>query len=881
MSNCFNIAIDSHDFHLLFNQEQIDKFDPQFKKIAQSFLEDKWEALFVLGMKEEIDFECPTLHFLQKVAVAFITDLTHQPSLEILRERIQIKPSADRVETLLSFKPFIKEAHFITKEWLQNIYSQLQHFFAQKISDYPGRVKKFLNEFNQDLTIAESIFFHLVENPENGRYPFAFLATYAKKLEDGRIQQAPLLEILEEYKENPTKVMDLLNCLNAASDFSPLISQLMVSGELFHPLGLTVNEAYEFLKEVPTLEKLGIVCRIPNWWKKKSNSIVLNVKVGENKSALFGLNSLISLKPELRLDDQKLTQADIRKILESSGQLLLIKGKWIEANPKKLQALLDLMETMPREVTLQQALQQEIHLPSPESDPDLEKNIQISHGKWLNAQLQKLTNPSIIRKTNLPKGLQATLRPYQIEGYNWLNALFNLGFGALLADDMGLGKTLQVLAWLMKEYQRDPKKKALIIVPASLLGNWKKEIEKFTPELTFEVLHSRSSVKDFSQTPYEKLPFLTITTYNMSFRIEHLREHCWDFLILDEAQAIKNPLTKQAQTIKSLKAQKRLAMTGTPIENNLINLWSIFDFLNSGLLGSLNEFKKFMKNSKGDPQLLNKLQTIISPFLLRRLKSDKSIIQDLPDKIEQNDYIELSEKQKVLYHQVIDQLAKSLEEDQGENPFQRSALVLKALMQLKQICNHPDQYLGQQAYAFKDSGKFKMLKEIGESIAANHECVLVFTQFREMVEPLNRELEKIFGCKGLVLHGQTPVREREKIVKTFNDQKVYIPYMVLTVKAAGIGLNLTQANHVIHFDRWWNPAVENQATDRAYRIGQHKNVMVHKFVCLQTLEESIDKMLQDKQNLADSIIQSSSESWLTSLSDQELLDILKLQLIVD
>lgn len=877
MKNYFDVAIDPQDFHLLFNQEQLEEFDPKAKELAQSFLKDKWETLFVLGMQEEIDFECSSLRFLQKVAMAFITDLTRQPGLEMVRETVQIEPSADRIETLLSFKSFVKEAHFITKEWLQTIYSHLKQIFAQKISNYPGSVKKFLNEFNQDLTIVESLFFHLVENSEGGPYPFAFLVTYTRKLAEGHIQHAPLMEILEEYKENPSKVMELLNCLNAVSEFSPLISQFMVSGELVHPLGLTANEAYEFLKEVPMFENFGIVCRIPNWWKKKSNSISLNIKVGETKPSLFGWNSLLPLKPELRVDDQKLTKADIRKILETSEQLLLIKGKWVEANPQKLQALLDLMETMPSEVTLQQALQQEIHLTLPEDD-NLEENIQISHGKWLNTQLQKLTNPSIIRKTALPKGLKATLRPYQVEGYNWLHALSNLGFGALLADDMGLGKTIEVLAWLLKEHQRDPRKKALLIVPASLLGNWKKEIEQFTPELTFQIIHNPPSVKKFSDIPYEKLPFLNITTYGMSIRLDRLQDHSWDFLILDESQAIKNPLTKQAQTIKSLEAQKRLAMTGTPIENNLLNLWSIFDFLNGGLLGSLQKFKNFVKNSQNDPQLLNKLQTIISPFFLRRLKSDKSIIQDLPDKIEQNDSIELSEKQKVLYHQVIDHLAESLKNDQAASPFQRSALVLKTLTQLKQICNHPDQYLGQPTYAFKDSGKFKMLKEIGESIAANHECVLVFTQFREMVDPLHRELEKIFGSKGLVLHGQTPIPEREKIVKAFNDQEVYIPYMVLTVKASGVGLNLTQANHVIHFDRWWNPAVENQATDRAYRIGQHKNVMVHKFVCLKTLEESIDKMLRSKQNLADSIIKSSSESWLTSLSDQELLDTLKLQL---
>lgn len=902
MKNYLNIIIDEADFSPIVSQKQMDGFSLQDKELAQKFLDDKWQALFELGLEKKIDFESAPLSFLQQVATDFITDLVHQPRLEELREKVEIKPSKERLEALLSRKPFVKEAGYITKAWLENIYAHLNQCFGQKIASYPGSVKKFFNEFNEDLNLAESIFFHLVENPKGGPYPFAFLATYAKKLNNGRIRHVPLADVLEEYQTDRSKIMELLSCLIRVSEVSPLISKFMVSGELFHPLGLSADEAYTFLKAVPDLEKLGIVCRIPNWWKKKSNSIFLNIKIGEEKPSLFGLDSLISLKPILSVDDQKLTKADIRKILETSEGLILIKGKWVEASPKKLQALLDLMEKLPKEVTLQEALQQEIHFKEQDILED-EDTVQLSHGKWLQDHLQKLSNPSIICKTSLPKGFNATLRPYQVEGYNWLNALSKLGFGALLADDMGLGKTIQTLAWLAKEYQKDPKKKALLIVPASLLGNWKKEAKQFAPNLSLECIHSRPSIEKFEHTPYKDLPFLNVTTYGMAIRLEKLKEYNWDFLILDEAQAIKNPGTKQSQLVKNLKAHQRLAMTGTPIENNLINLWSIFDFLNRGLLGTSSDFQDFIKKTKEEPELLNQLQTMISPFFLRRLKSDKSIISDLPDKIEQNDYIELSEKQKILYGQVIEQLEQELiekkEKQEAKNlkPFQsvedldeddlsedkaptsgRTGLVLGALIKLKQICNHPDQYLGQKEYAFEESGKFKMLKEICDSIRDNHECVLVFTQFREMVEPLNQELEKIFGAKGLVIDGQTPVAEREKIVEAFNKQNTYIPYIVLSLRAAGVGLNLTRANHVIHFDRWWNPAVENQATDRAYRIGQHKNVIVHKFVCLQTLEEKIDEMIQSKQDLADSIIQGSSESWLTSLSDQELLDTLRIKL---
>ena len=358
----------------------------------------------------------------------------------------------------------------------------------------------------------------------------------------------------------------------------------------------------------------------------------------------------------------------------------------------------------------------------------------------------------------------------------------------------------------------------------------------------------------------------------MVSRIPELEKINWDVLILDEAQAIKNPTTKQTKQIKKLKSKTKIAMTGTPVENDLTNLWSLFDFLNKGLLGSSKEFHEFAKGLSQNPQGYAKLKSMIAPFMLRRVKTDKKIISDLPDKLEKVDYVDISKKQAVLYRKYVSDLAVKLEEADG---MERRGLVLGSLTKLKQICNHPDQYLGQQTYDLKDSGKFEFLKELCENIYEKRERVLVFTQFKEITEYLDDFLAGIFHTRGYVLHGGTPVAKRSKIVEAFQGEK-YVPYIVLSVKAGGTGLNLTKANHVIHFDRWWNPAVENQATDRAYRIGQKSNVIVHKLVCRGTLEEKIDEMIRSKQQLAENVIGSGGENWITEMSNKELLEMMRL-----
>ncbi|MBE3101342.1 MAG: DEAD/DEAH box helicase, partial [Firmicutes bacterium] len=494
-----------------------------------------------------------------------------------------------------------------------------------------------------------------------------------------------------------------------------------------------------------------------------------------------------------------------------------------------------------------------------------EIDVSVSNGQWLRMMKESLIHPAVIKKVSPVPSFHATLRAYQEVGYNWLNQMSQFGFGACLADDMGLGKTVQVIAFL--EYSRVHNGgQVLLILPASLIGNWQKEIEKFAPEMPCQILH-KSDLKSSETLQIREGEFLYITTYGMAVRLETLKNRKWEYLILDEAQAIKNPGTKQTKAIKAIPAKMRIAMTGTPIENRLSDLWSLFDFLNHGLLGTTKEFTDFTKGLADNTIGYAKLRKMIQPFILRRLKTDKSIIADLPDKLEMNAYTTLSKKQIALYKQLIEQISEKLKESEG---IERKGLVLSSIMKFKQICNHPDQYLGREEYKPEHSGKFEQLREICETIHEKRERVLIFTQFREMTEPISDFLSGIFSKEGFVLHGGTPVKRRNEMVNQFNSEH-YIPYMVLSLKAGGVGLNLTAANHVIHFDRWWNPAVENQATDRAFRIGQTKNVMVHKFVTKGTIEEKIDAIIEEKQKLSGDILSSSGEQWITEYNNEELM----------
>jgi non-specific serine/threonine protein kinase len=459
-----------------------------------------------------------------------------------------------------------------------------------------------------------------------------------------------------------------------------------------------------------------------------------------------------------------------------------------------------------------------------------------------------------------------------------------LGLGACLADDMGLGKTMQVLSLLLVLRRRRGKPTqargnqgaSLLIVPASLIANWKAEIRNFAPSLSVFYAHPSESTDEelskLAKDPAKALEGadLVITSYSMATRLAWLKEQKWSLVILDEAQAIKNPGARQSRAVKEFRCQHRIALSGTPIENRLSDLWSLFDFLCPGLLGGAKEFASFVKNrAQTGQQQFAPLRRLVRPYILRRLKTDKRIITDLPEKTEMTAFCPLTRRQAALYQQAVAELAERLEAPEAEG-IQRRGIILAFLTRFKQICNHPSQWLGDGAYTPADSGKFNRLRELGEEIASRQEKVLVFTQYREITEPLARHLAGVFGQAGLILHGGTAVGKRKELVDVFQ-RDGGPPFFVLSLKAGGTGLNLTAASHVIHFDRWWNPAVENQATDRAFRIGQKRNVMVHKFTCRGTLEERIHEVIVGKSALAEDVLGEGGERLLTEMDNSELL----------
>ena len=747
--------------------------------------------------------------------------------------------------------------------------------FRLEIKNYDGTVARYFTEHNANINVVGRVFFHLVENKEE-QYPFAFMATYSTKpVKSKRAIHTPLKNALSEFEGDEKKLLLLISTVIKAAEKSSFISELLESGELFSPLKLTAEEAYIVLKEIVIYEEAGIMCRVPDWWRKRNNSIRLSVTVGEKEPSKVGLDAIMDFLPSLNIGDEVITEQELKAFLDMAEGLVQYKGKWVEINKRKLEAVLQAFDkvrdlTKDEVLSLGDAMRLELNMNKLLDISTDEIDVSVSNGQWFRTMKETLIHPATIKKVSTASSFHATLRAYQETGYHWLNQMSLFGFGACLADDMGLGKTVQIIAFL--EYRRVHNSgQVLLILPASLIGNWQKEIEKFAPEMSYQILH-KSDLKSSEKLQIREGGFLYITTYGMAVRLEALKNRQWDYLILDEAQAIKNPGTKQTKAIKAIPAKMRIAMTGTPIENRLSDLWSLFDFLNQGLLGTTKEFTDFTKGLADNTIGYAKLRKMIQPFMLRRLKTDKSIIADLPDKLEMNAYTTLSKKQIALYKQLIGQISEKLKEAEG---IERKGLVLSSIMKFKQICNHPDQYLGREEYKPEHSGKFEQLREICETIYEKRERVLIFTQFREMTEPISDFLSGIFSKEGFVLHGGTPVKRRNEMVEQFNSEH-YVPYMVLSLKAGGVGLNLTAANHVIHFDRWWNPAVENQATDRAFRIGQTKNVMVHKFVTKGTIEEKIDAIIEEKQKLSGDILSAGGEQWITEYNNEELMKIFAL-----
>lgn len=862
------------------------------EEIIEAFGAGRGAGVLRLGAAElETDLP-PSLAYWRDVGRTFVSRACGALDPTDPRSLVVPEPDADELSYLVQATPPMQGAEFLSMALLRDIWADAGAALSAEAEGYEDGVQGFLSAHSSVWNTVGRVCFHLAENKRDPEFPFAFIATYVHKVSKrAKPQHLPLGRALEEYAgaRKREKLLALLAPLSRAAEESEFIRALVEAGDVYHPLSWSAEEAHLFLREIALYEQAGLVVRVPDWWSaKKKPRPRVSVSVGGKAPSLLGMEALLDFDVRLTLDGKKLTKREIEELLAATHGLVLIKGRWVEVDREKLSQVLEQWRDVQRRardggVSFGEAMR----LLSGVGDVGAEDAAEdarpewseVIAGKWLSAKLEALRSPERQREIAANAGLDAELRPYQKHGVQWLSALRSLGLGGCLADDMGLGKTIQVLGVLAMSQRKKEPGTDLLVVPASLVDNWRLEIERFAPKVKVLIAHpSRIPSSELKKLSKKRVDahHVVITTYGTAMRTKWMKEYAWRNVILDEAQAIKNPGAKQTRAIKAMKARWRLALTGTPVENRLGDLWSIFDFLNPGLLGSVKEFNGLCKSmaQSGKPGAYAPLRRLVQPYILRRLKTDKSVIDDLPDKTDVNAYCLLSERQAALYQQAVDEMKKSIEELDG---IERRGMVLAFLMRFKQLCNHPSQWLGDGDYEPAESGKFTRLRDLCESIAARQDKVLVFTQFREMTGPLAAFLAEIFGESGLVLHGGTPVKKRQGLVKSFQEDE-RVPFMVLSLKAGGTGLNLTAASHVIHFDRWWNPAVENQATDRAYRIGQKKNVLVHKFICRGTIEERIDELIASKQKLSDEVLSGGAGSSLTEMSDDELMSMVSLDL---
>ncbi|MBV6501716.1 MAG: RNA polymerase-associated protein RapA [Prosthecobacter sp.] len=829
----------------------------------------------------------PSLRWLRELGRQFFIRLCQT------KDATRMAPlTGEETAALLACAPPFPGAEHLSAEVLERWWRELaEHIEAEAGGDVGG----WLGVHAPHWHAVGRVTFHLAENKADTLRPFAFLATFTEKLgEGGRPQHLPLARALQLYagQKDPTALNALLEPVRLAAEKSPLVREWLESKRLFQAVAMTPQEAWRVLREAALLQECGIIMKLPDWWRQgRTARPLVQVTLEAPGKATLNAHSLLGFSISRSLDGEPLGEDEWRRLMSAETGLVSLRGRWVEVDGEKLRQVMAHWQRVQEAagegglgflqgMRLLAGFDEARAAVADEGGARVAEWSSVKAGEKLAEVLQKLREP---QEEPPPEGLCAVLRPYQLRGYAWLRFMTRAGLGACLADDMGLGKTLQVIALLLAR-RMAAAAPALLVVPASLIGNWRAEAARFAPDLRMFIAHPsvqpRETLELAASHPAEALrgQDVMLTTYQMLQRTEAWLEHGWSLVVLDEAQAVKNSGSAAAKAVKRLKAPARVALTGTPVENRPGDLWSLFDFLNPGLLGGATAFAEAVKRCAGSKEGYAPLRRLVQPFILRRMKTDRSIISDLPEKIELKAFCGLTKRQATIYAKLADQLAKMLN-DPNMEPVQRQGLVLGFLLKFKQVCNHPSHWNGDGAWNAADSGKFTRLAEIAAEIAAKRERVLVFTQFQEVCEPVARFLAGVFGREGLVLHGATPVARRPHLVEAFQ-KPGGPPFMVISVKAGGTGLNLTAASQVIHFDRWWNPAVENQATDRAFRIGQRRNVIVHKFICQGTLEQRIDALIDDKLALARDLVgeASGAEQTIAGMGDDELLDLVRLDM---
>lgn len=772
-------------------------------------------------------------------------------------KRVPLQPGEWILSSFIGFfiRNFKKAGYDEFCEWF---FDGSQYAF-EKIGEKetPGAVKAYTDRFHIDTVEYQPAI--LIEECEDEE---SFLLSLEMWKGSVRIAMTSFLQ-LKKYDSIRFAALRSISLISEI--FPPVDAYIDAKGE--KPIRLTLKNFTDFLfTTIPIIKLLQIKVFLPKSLeeilKPKASLRIKRAQVAGKSKGFLRLEQLLQFDWIVSVAGEEITETEFRKLVQKSGELVKFRQHYIFVNPEDLSKISKYLSqdvNLSPSAILRYALSGEY-----EREP-------IAITNEVKALIKELTENQTVP---IPKEIKAELRPYQARGFSWMYRNTQLGFGSIIADDMGLGKTLQVLTLLqkLKNDGRFLSERILIIVPTGLIHNWIDEIEHFSPDLTVFIYHgSQRDIKDFNQD-------ILLTSYGIARSdVAILKKMSWAITVIDEAQNIKNPATSQSKAVKSIPSPMRIAMSGTPVENRLSEYWSIMDFTNPGYLGKLQDFNREYAQPiqiSGDEVIAKKFRKITAPFMTRRLKSDKNIISDLPDKIERNEPTMLMPAQAALYEKTVGEAMKVIEEIEEDNQkalFKKSGLILQMILALKQICNHPAQFLKNGEWQPELSGKAIVLLDIVESIVESGEKVLVFTQFKEMGDILQQMVAQRLGRKPLFLHGGCTLEQRRKMVAQFRADRT-CQVFILSIKAAGVGLNLTEASNVIHYDLWWNPAVEAQATDRTYRIGQHKNVIVRRFITQGTFEEKIDKMIQSKKHLSEMTV-ASGENWIGNLSNRELHEI--------
>ncbi len=699
---------------------------------------------------------------------------------------------------------------------------------------------------------------------------------YVRYLLQAHADPSLLVSIESAWKNAPLR-RAFLDAIGKAARLLPSIDATLREAR---PAGFALDDAgaHAFLTaDAALLESEGLGVLLPAWWTPNGTRARLaataKVKRARGIGAGMGRDSVVEVNWSVALGGESLSKRELNELARLKAPLVRMRGQWVLVDAQQIGAALELRDR--RSATMSFGNVARMAFSGRDTRIGLPVDGVTGSGE-AGVLLDRLAGRAAFAEQPVPETLRGTLRPYQVRGYSWLHFLSRLGLGACLADDMGLGKSITTLALVARDWEEDATAPVLLVCPTSVIGNWQREIARFAPDLPVVVHHGGERTRDGRILPKKARVALVLTSYGVALRdVALLRTVRWRGVVLDEAQNVKNAESKQAQAVRALDASYRVTLTGTPIENHVGDLWSLMDFLNPGLLGTQASFRREFLipiGVLGNADAEARLKRVSAPFVLRRLKSDPAIIADLPKKLETRVFCQLTKEQASLYAAVLREVEQPLEEAEG---IERRGLILATITKLKQVCNHPANLLHDNSRLAGRSGKLARLAEMLDEVHEERDHALVFTQFTEMATLLRRYLQETTGREVLYLHGGLPKRQRDKLVERFQTAENAPSVLLLSLRAGGTGLNLTRANHVFHFDRWWNPAVEDQASDRAYRIGQTKNVHVHRLVCAGTIEDKIDALLERKRGMAERLVRS-GEAGLTDLSNAQLRDLFAL-----